>query len=104
MACMPTKRIRGFPVLSLGFIILTLSPALSIAQAAQNPRVTTNAPGAQAARSFTFETFSIRPHKPGSPLLEREYLPDGYRASWVLENLIAHAYLGPYGVAAERAS
>lgn len=91
MACMPGKKVRGLPILSLG-LILALSPALSTAQAAQS------------AKPFTFETFTIRPHKPGAPLLQREYLPDGYRASWVLDSLITHAYVGPYGVPAERTS
>jgi uncharacterized protein (TIGR03435 family) len=50
----------------------------------------------QPSKHFAFEVVSIRPHKPGTDLLDLKYLPNGYRASVYLEGAIKQAYL-PHG-------
>jgi uncharacterized protein (TIGR03435 family) len=60
---------------------------------AQENRAGSSADNAQAAKPFEFEVFSIRPHKPGTDPLNREFTPDGYRATVTLEYLIKLAYI-----------
>jgi uncharacterized protein (TIGR03435 family) len=65
----------------------------SAAVAAQEGRAASSANSTQAAKQFEFEVFSIRPHKPGAPPLDRQYMPDGLTATVTLEYLIELAYM-----------
>jgi len=65
---------------------------LSVPVPAQDSREGGSANGAQAAKQFEFEVFSIRPHKSGTEWVERQYMPDGFRITWPLVAVINLAY------------
>ena len=73
------------------------SALLSVPAAAQGSREGSSAKSAQAGKQFAFEVVSIRPHQPGSDLLNTQYMPDGYKSSFRLEDVILQAYIpGPW--------
>jgi uncharacterized protein (TIGR03435 family) len=48
--------------------------------------------GGGDGRQYEFEVFSLKPHKPGTDLVDRQFTPDSYRATVTLEYLIKLAY------------
>jgi uncharacterized protein (TIGR03435 family) len=52
-----------------------------------------SANSAQAGKQFAFEVFSIRLHKRGTEPQDLQYLPDGYKATVNLGNVIKLAYI-----------
>jgi uncharacterized protein (TIGR03435 family) len=72
----------------IGSCALWIIPA-----AAQGAPKGSSSDSTRARRSFAFEVFSIRPHKPGTEPLNLEYMPNGYRATASLGSLIELAYM-----------
>ena len=52
-----------------------------------------SAKSAHAEKEFAFEVVSVRPHNLGSRLLDTQYTPDGYHASFNLSDAILQAYV-----------
>ncbi len=80
---------------SLVFLGLLVSSARwsNAAVAAEDSSEGRSANSARDTGPFQFEVFSIRPHQPGAPPLDREYMPDGIRATMSLESVIELAYM-----------
>jgi uncharacterized protein (TIGR03435 family) len=91
MVQMFSKRSRRF---ILAYLCLVLgSPASIVPLSAQDSRVRSPADSAQDHKQVTFEVISIRPHKPGADPLDRQYTPDGYRATITIQWAIELAYM-----------
>jgi uncharacterized protein (TIGR03435 family) len=73
--------------------LLTGSALLNARASAQSSREENSANNAQAREQFAFEVVSIRPHKPGTEGIDTKYLPNGYRTTMPLRNLILYAYI-----------
>ena len=84
---------------SLASLCLMLGPALwSVPAPAQGSSEGSSANSAQTRKQFEFEVFSIRPHKPGTDPLNRQYRPDGFTQTANLEYLIKLAYIPQPGL------
>ena len=79
-------------------ILLMIGPALlSVPASAQVSREGGSAKSAPIKKQFAFEVVSIRPHQPDSEPFPTQYMPDGYKASFRLEDVILQAYIpGPW--------
>jgi len=65
--------------------------------AAQGSHEGSSVNSAPIKKQFAFEVVSIRPHQPGSAFLNTQYMPDGYKSSFRLEDVILQAYIpGPW--------
>ena len=89
---------KSFCCFSLASLCLMIGPALwSASVVAQGSREGSSADSAQVRKQFAFEVVSIHPHQPGSEPLNRQYMPDGYKTSFTLEDVIMQAYIpGPF--------
>jgi uncharacterized protein (TIGR03435 family) len=74
--------------------LVTCSLVISLTAVAQGDGPDGNSANrAHARKEFSFEVLSIRPHSPRSKLLDTQYLPDGYHASFNLNDAIMQAYV-----------
>jgi len=71
----------------LGLVALLVIAAWSASAQSGN-----STDAAQLLKPFAFEVISIHRHKPGGPFLPRQLMPDGYRASMSLWDMIMTAY------------
>jgi uncharacterized protein (TIGR03435 family) len=75
-------------------IVSVMIPSPALARSSHPGSSADNAP---AEKQFEFEVVSIRPHKPGTNFLPRQFTPDGYRTSMSLRDMIMTAYNPQHG-------
>jgi uncharacterized protein (TIGR03435 family) len=91
--------VRVGQTVSVGIVGVLVGAAVWCGSAgAQDGRGGSSANSAQAKKPFAFEVFSIRPHKPGTATIDRQYTPDGFRVSWPLQYVILMAYVPQPGL------
>jgi uncharacterized protein (TIGR03435 family) len=74
-------------------IIIACPMIASLTTSQRDDLKESSAKSAHAEKEFVFEVVSVRPHNPGSRLLDTQYTPDGYHASFNLSAAILQAYV-----------